>query len=130
MTVTRGADVNVTCTAEGHPRPLIAWQHKGHTVASGLDPKFHVTVDGNSSKLAIFNVTMQETGMVTCYVMNYLSFVQASIELWLTPDESPGSEMVAMFLFLYKTVSRKNVYVLSSKFEFKSVSNSEARASS
>ena len=100
MTVARGVDLNVTCTAEGHPRPLIAWQHKGRTISSGSESKFHVAVDGNSSRLAIFNLTMQETGMLTCYVVNYLSFAQVSMELWLKSDET-GSEMVAVFIFFW-----------------------------
>ena len=131
MTATTDADLNVTCTAEGHPRPLIAWRHNGRAVGSDDDSKFRVTVEENSSKLTIFNATLQETGILTCYAMNYLSFVQVDMELWLTSDDGAGDEIeVAPYHFSVLKLSRKNVHVLSSIFEFENVSNGERMESS
>ncbi|XP_017546292.1 peroxidasin [Pygocentrus nattereri] len=76
MTVESGTDVQIPCSAQGEPTPVITWNKDGVQVTES--GKFHISPDGY---LEVHDVGLADGGRYECVARNSIGFSSASMVL-------------------------------------------------
>lgn len=66
VTVTKGGDVTLRCSAEGIPRPAVTWLKDGRPITDQHGAK----VLNEGSLLQIKDAKLSDTGRYTCFAVN------------------------------------------------------------
>lgn len=80
-----GANVNITCVAEGEPSPTVTWKKDEGQVIHSTD-HYHLKVHGHSHMLIIRHVQEQDFGKYECIASNSLSSATGTAHLIGTPQ--------------------------------------------
>uniref|UniRef100_A0AAV2JCT5 Peroxidase n=1 Tax=Knipowitschia caucasica TaxID=637954 RepID=A0AAV2JCT5_KNICA len=79
LTVESGQDVQIPCSAQGQPRPVLTWNKDGVQVTES--GKFHISADGF---LEVSDVGTADAGRYECIARNSIGYQVASMVLTVT----------------------------------------------
>ncbi|VDK44597.1 unnamed protein product [Anisakis simplex] len=80
VSILRGGNVKLRCSARGVPLPVIKWQKDGgNEFPAAVERRLHVKA--NDDNLYMVNVTLKDAGLYTCLVSNEAGQAQGSAYL-------------------------------------------------
>ncbi|KHN89165.1 Leucine-rich repeats and immunoglobulin-like domains protein 3 [Toxocara canis] len=92
VSILRGANAKLRCSARGVPPPVVKWQKDGgDSFPAAVERRLHVKA--NDDNLYMVNVTLADAGIYTCHVSNEAGRAQSSAYLTVFDvDFSPRFE--------------------------------------
>ncbi|KAM6457875.1 peroxidasin homolog isoform 1-T2 [Liasis olivaceus] len=84
QTVMEGQSVDLSCSADGHPLPVITWTKEGDPLPNSW--RHSVLSTGT---LRIVQVALHDQGHYQCHAINAVGAQSFSVKLWVTPRVMP-----------------------------------------
>uniref|UniRef100_A0A674HZE2 Ig-like domain-containing protein n=1 Tax=Terrapene triunguis TaxID=2587831 RepID=A0A674HZE2_9SAUR len=84
QTVTEGQSVDFSCTAEGHPPPVITWTRAGGPLPN--DRRHSILSTGT---LRVMRVALHDQGQYECHAISAIGVKSLPVQLWVTPRVIP-----------------------------------------
>lgn len=92
VTVTKGGDVTLHCTADGVPRPAITWLKDGRPITGQHGAK----VLNEGSLLQIKDAKLSDTGRYTCFAVNVAGQSESKHDIIVH-----GMKLTRLFFHIY-----------------------------